>query len=543
MNLKLLTLQLLFSVLVIFTLMPIFETYGQTDSQQTFVEKIAYEKNQSIYVINADGSGIPIKIADGFSPEISPDGTRIVYSDTNYDLTVIDLASFTERILVEDLYADYPTWSPDGTKIAYEGSDPCIDVLKCVNVIDADGTGEPVPITDVLSYHPSWSPDGTRIAFEGRCTTFATCIFIVKADGSGNPTQITNMPLMGDPAWNPTLVNGQEQIAASRGDEGTYGDIWLLTNHGGDWQSEPFITGESAVNSAWHPDGNLFAWNDEDSLQVILSSTDSIILPTGTDYPAKKPSWGLIPSSVLPLVSLQDEFQRDFGQHKLPFGTFEKRTGITASINQHKQLPGEEIPVNIQLSGKISNNNVGISLTDPGGNVIMNRVIPVSESGTAEFKFRLPEDSPAGGYKIILTHKSGDNTYKESINFNVVSIPQIVNSSNNVEIISVQSVDQQGNPVDSFNRGNTGYAKVIISGNMPSDVLTTVNLFSADSASIGLGSIRGQLEGESEVILSFYIPIETVTGKATMFANAYSDWPTNGGTPLTDEVSEEVIIE
>jgi len=48
--------------------------------------------------------------------------------------------------------------------------------------------------------------------------------------------------------------------------------------------------------------------------------------------------------------------------------------------------------------------------------------------------------------------------------------------------------------------------------------------------------------GTSEMILSFFIPDDAVIGTADIYANVFSDWPSNGGTPLTGESSTMVRI-
>jgi len=42
--------------------------------------------------------------------------------------------------------------------------------------------------------------------------------------------------------------------------------------------------------------------------------------------------------------------------------------------------------------------------------------------------------------------------------------------------------------------------------------------------------------------LSFFIPDDAATGTANIYANVFSDWPSNGGIPLTGESSVSVTI-
>ena len=68
--------------------------------------------------------------------------------------------------------------------------------------------------------------------------------------------------------------------------------------------------------------------------------------------------------------------------------------------------------------------------------------------------------------------------------------------------------------------------------------LITVNLFDADLTTLGVGSVRSNIgEGESEIILSFLIPDDAALGDADIFVNAFTNWVSSGGIPLTPEFS------
>ena len=88
-----------------------------------------------------------------------------------------------------------------------------------------------------------------------------------------------------------------------------------------------------------------------------------------------------------------------------------------------------------------------------------------------------------------------------------------------------------------------GFVKVIVSANKSITTLITVNLFDSELTTIGIGSFRSTLSsGQSEMILSFFIPDDAATGAADIYANAFSDWPSSGGVPLTGEFSAQVRI-
>src|SRR5262249_2465731 len=85
--------------------------------------RIAFERNDAVYIANLDGTGEK-KIADGIFPAISPDGTRVAFntaektSDTSYvrQLAIVDVATGKVDVF-KDVPSDnsyYPSWTADG---------------------------------------------------------------------------------------------------------------------------------------------------------------------------------------------------------------------------------------------------------------------------------------------------------------------------------------------------------------------------------------------------------------------------------------------
>ena len=112
---------------------------------------IAFERDNSVYIANLDGSG-ERKIADGIFPAISPDGTRVALntvektSDTTYvrHIAVTDVVSGKTTVF-KDIPSDnsyYATWSPDGKRILFTLRQNEVWDFGLINVNDVSPDGK-----------------------------------------------------------------------------------------------------------------------------------------------------------------------------------------------------------------------------------------------------------------------------------------------------------------------------------------------------------------------------------------------------------------
>ena len=175
--------------------------------------------------------------------------------------------------------------------------------------------------------------------------------------------------------------------------------------------------------------------------------------------------------------------------------------------------------------------NVSVDVTDPRGNTVVSRSINISPNTSGEIEFRLSEGFKTGTYKITVTTSDNGKTISEKSYFKLQS------QFNSFTISDVMVSDQQGNS-STLHAGEMGFIKVNLSSTKSIGTLVTVNLFDAELTSIGIGSVQTTLaSGESEIILSFMIPDNAAIGPADIYVNAFSDWPSNGGTALTGELA------
>lgn len=178
--------------------------------------KIAFQRGDEIFVMNADGSGqTRLTHAPGNDPDPinwSPDGSRIAFVSTrdgHSEIYVINVDGSGQANLTNAPGSDFSqTWSPDGSRIAFV-SDRDGDYE--IYVMNADGSGQ-TNITSApgLDIAPKWSPDGSRIVFESDRNGISE-IYVMNADGSGQKNLTTalsdgsNAPgeTDADPTWSP----------------------------------------------------------------------------------------------------------------------------------------------------------------------------------------------------------------------------------------------------------------------------------------------------------------------------------------------------
>ncbi len=128
----------------------VFVSHAVTDNQLNSI-------TAEIYLINADGTGAPVRLTNNVEEERGP------------------------------------SWSPDGTRIVFMCRRGGSDFEICV--MNADGTGQ-VQLTDnvVLDATPTWSPDGGKIAFH-RPGAPRSQLWLMNPDGTGQ-LQLTDTPGM-----------------------------------------------------------------------------------------------------------------------------------------------------------------------------------------------------------------------------------------------------------------------------------------------------------------------------------------------------------
>jgi Tol biopolymer transport system component len=182
----------------------IYQSHDAPDMQATVA---ANPKTSQIGVMNPDGSGASTLRIYGSDPNLSHDGTRIVYCSSRDNIysqiyTMNADGSNQKRITnIGTGDACGPAWSPDGKKIAFYAfglSNPSRNPE--IWTMDPDGSNQR-RLTD-HGLDPTWSPDGRQIAFASKRDGVFQ-IYAVNSDGS-NPRRLTKHNAEdSNPAWAP----------------------------------------------------------------------------------------------------------------------------------------------------------------------------------------------------------------------------------------------------------------------------------------------------------------------------------------------------
>jgi TolB protein len=182
---------------------------------------IAFGRNQTLYVMEANGGRTFAVAAGAGGAGWSPDGTKLVYEGTSGNLYIVQVDVVHGRAGSPALFRSgsysNPSWSPDGTRIAFWGSDNgnlpfSIKVRNVQTGAEISfGVSDPAAAPGFSNMTPQWSPDGNFIAFAGPVTWTVTTtststaeeIFIANADGTGITRQTFLQSFTSSPTWSP----------------------------------------------------------------------------------------------------------------------------------------------------------------------------------------------------------------------------------------------------------------------------------------------------------------------------------------------------
>lgn len=238
-----------------------------------------------LWVVNTDGSGAKQLTFDGrnYGAYWSPDKSKILFdrqddrgSGRRWSIVLMNADGTGRRDIADapdvDMYS--PNWSPDGSRIVYLAQYPWDKAVQ-VYTLKADGTDRK-QLTDIdgSKDDPSWSPDGTRIAFvtdHNATRSFESEIYVVGADGEHLTPITSNGQFNIHPIWSPDssmITFSSLHWSADNGNQrpDQAWRIWVMNSDGSNSHSIIQGTGYDTERSQ-----NVVAWRGD---KLLIDSYD-----------------------------------------------------------------------------------------------------------------------------------------------------------------------------------------------------------------------------------------------------------------------------
>lgn len=343
----------------------------------------------------------------GFSADISPDGSQVIYSSCefptgegrwgperehyDYEIVAINLDGTDKRRLTQNIYTDhFPVWSPDGSHIAFianprrgnaelymmaaDGSNVRLVATTLIKSVtefsgerwatNAQATrwkridGEEVADVEgawlgaLALAPPLWSPDGMRLAFlveEGEYWPLQKILYTVRADG----TEMRRLAAVESvPAWSPD----GDRIAVAK----YAGDDLALFTLGADGSNPKQITKITdretfenrhsryqlvVVTVSWSPDGSKLLYTCDTGVCVVGVEDRLVIELTEGDEEIILAAWS--PDGNRIAIYTQGDF---YGGHPIQVYTVTSN-GTDRRDLIHLDADGNLLPVNPPQEG------------------------------------------------------------------------------------------------------------------------------------------------------------------------------------------------
>jgi hypothetical protein len=183
-----------------------------------------------------------------------------------------------------------------------------------------------------------------------------------------------------------------------------------------------------------------------------------------------------------------------------------------------------------------SGHSIMLRIEGPGGQHLL-QPLNTDSSGTVNLNFELSDELVTGKYTI--TAKSSGNGYDltDTLDFTVLApIPELI-------VNQAMATTKNGIQATQYDAGELAYFNTNLTTETTTPVLVTVNVFDSQGNTLGVGFFKSKIgEGDSEIVLGFELPNDLVSGVAKVYTNVFTDWPDQGGVPITDEIQASVQI-
>jgi len=242
--------------------------------------------NYDIYVINADGSGRYLLVADASEPAFTNDGRSVVFYDWKGNgVDVMNVDGSNRRRVINDGEAAFTNPSPDGNRLVYHTGE--VDWVQWtfrlyVKVCNMDSSNMR---TLSPGEQPAWNPAGEQIAFKS-CDGGTCGLYIMNSDGGGR-RRITQYADDQNPAWS----RDGRKIAFSSIRDGNW-EIYAMDADGSNQRRLTYNPTTDAL-PVWLADGRHIAFRSDrsGSWAIYVMRDDGTNVYKVTDAPCHPRRW------------------------------------------------------------------------------------------------------------------------------------------------------------------------------------------------------------------------------------------------------------
>jgi Tol biopolymer transport system component len=234
-----------------------------------------------LYMMNADGYGL-VYLGSGYSFDWFPDGERIIFDSVTDTGTEV-----VERVQIAQAdgtsLSSFPFWgislnvSPDGTKLIYTKEEPFSSRYPYLYVLDLATGEEGLLVQGVDIEGPKWFPDSTKIVYEDYHRPHGTNIYVADI-GTRKETQLTHTGRDGWPAVSPD--GSRIAFVCSRG-TAEYG-LCLMYWDGSVQMPLPVDMTIPLTRLSWSPDGTKIVFSSKEKVEEEINIY--VIAPDGTGF-------------------------------------------------------------------------------------------------------------------------------------------------------------------------------------------------------------------------------------------------------------------